>query len=182
MSPGPLYSEMEKLERAVDQARGVPGRVEAERRALLAKHARAKATLEAFYARGSDDKKTEKALIDASAKADREAHTAWEERLIGSRMQEGFAREQLHAFVRTNFAGLAAELVPDSQVAGERFVKARAELVEALQAKQRLLDLWRPILGAGAIEVSDLPAADDPAPPMPRSLSRLGRREEEATA
>jgi hypothetical protein len=180
MSQSPLYDEMERLERQVDLARGVPGRVEAERRALVAKHARARAALESFYARGVDDVQTEKALKAANSKAHREASDSWDEKLQGVRMQEGLAREQLHAFIRSNFAELAAELVGPSREAGERFVKVRAELVEALQAKQVVLDRWRPILGAGSIEVGDLPAADDPDPPMPRSLSGLVRRAEEA--
>jgi hypothetical protein len=177
-----LYDEMVELERAVDQARGEPERVTEERRALLAKHARAKATLEAFYARGSGDKKTEEALKAAVSKSHREANTAWEERLVGSRMAEGFARQQLHDFVRGHFAELAAELVGPSQAAGERFVNARAELVAALEEKARIIDLWRPILGAGGIPVADLPAADSPEPPMPRSLSGLVRQAEEAAA
>ena len=92
-------------------------------------------------------------------------------------MSEGLAREQLHAFIATNFAALAAELVGPCAEAGERFNRARGELVEAMQAKQALLDQWRPLLGAAGIAVTDLPPAAAPEPPMPRSLSGLVREE-----
>ena len=171
------HDQLHELERAVDQARGAEGRVEAERRPLLAKAARARAALESFYALNRRDEKKEKALKAAVEKADQEAADSWEARLIGSRMQEGLAREELHSFVRSNFPSLAAELVSRSASAGERFEKARAELVESLREKQEILDQWRPLLGPAGIPTTDLPEPDALEPPMPRSLSGLIREE-----
>jgi transposase len=172
-----FHSQLRDLERAVDQARGAPARVEAERRPLLAKSARARAALEAFYALNTRDEKKEKALKAAVEKADQAAADSWEARLVGARMSEGLAREQLRAFIAANFAGLAAELVPRSQVAGERFERARAELVAALSEKAEILDEWRPLLGAAGLPVGDLPHADSTEPPLPRSLVALARED-----
>jgi hypothetical protein len=177
-----LFEQLDKLEQAVDQARGAEERVEDARRPLLAASARARAALEAFYAMGADDAKREKALKAAVEKADAAAADSWEERLVGARMQEGLAREQLRSFMRENFAALAAELVPRSRAAGERFERARAELVDALREKVALLDLWRPLLGPSGIPVADLPPADSLEPPLPRSLAGLASDREAVEA
>ena len=137
---GPLLERVHELEDRIDRARLAPDEVERERQRALTEAEYARQRLRDFYAAGERNAKRERELRKAVEEAEARAGERWDERLAGARMAEGVAREELAAFVRENFARLAAELLPACAEANARFADARAAYVAAVTEKRALLD------------------------------------------
>lgn len=169
-----LLDGVHELEARVQAAKGEPERVAHDRQQALVKAARAREALRGFYARDKRDAKLEAKLKAAVDQAEAEESDRWDDRLLGANMAEGVARDKLAAFIRANFAKIAAELLPACAQVTERFERAREALDEAVRERQRLLDEWRVLIGpVDNIDASELPDDQSIEPPMPRSLAGL---------
>lgn len=184
--PLPLLDRVHELEDRVQRAALAPDEVAHERQRALGRVEDARQALRVFYARGEKNAKHERYLREAVEGTEKEADERWDERLAGSRMAEGLARDDLRAFIADNFPALAAELMPRCLAAAERFETAQRAYTEALSDKQRWLDDWAVLISPAGIPLSDLPDVRSLEPPVPRSLAaianELGGVEEDGQA